>query len=95
MTNYPECEKMQAVKEQSQELGFFLEWLKNRFTLAEMNYNFRAIITDTDDNEESVSGILFPSYKSINQILAEYFEIDLEKVDEEKRQILEEIRSKK
>jgi len=33
-----------------------------------------------------------PPHKSIEEILAEYFEIDLNKIEQEKRQMLEEIR---
>lgn len=38
-------------------------------------------------------GRFFPAPKSITQILADYFDIDLNKIEEEKRQMLESLRS--
>jgi len=29
MANYPECEKLAKVSDESQEIGTFLEWLRN------------------------------------------------------------------
>lgn len=80
---YPECEKLAQVSEKSQELGYFLEWLMQRCVLAEW-----------DESEEGgTDDILYPIHKSIEQILAEYFHIDMDKVNEERAQILKELRS--
>jgi hypothetical protein len=35
-----------------------------------------------------------PAHKPINQILAEYFDIDLDKIEAEKRQMLDALRAK-
>lgn len=95
MSKYPECEKLHAVHEESQKLGYFLDWLMKRYTLAEWDYNFRAIVYDREGNEDRWNSVLMPVHvgeNKINSLLAEYFHIDLDKVEEERRQILEELR---
>jgi hypothetical protein len=42
---------------------------------------------------ESWRGELIPVGKSLTQILADYFEIDLDKIEHEKRQMLDEMRA--
>ena len=74
---FPENEKIKAVKEKSQAIGEFLEWLEEKkihlVTLkGEHGYN--------------------PVYTSTENLLAEFFNIDLDKVEEEKLQMLEELR---
>ncbi|KKL85599.1 hypothetical protein LCGC14_1953110 [marine sediment metagenome] len=75
----PECDKIVAVQEKSQEIGDFIEWLGNKKDLHlcfwENQYNYRMNTT-------------------IEKLLAEYFEIDLEKVENEKQAILDELRKK-
>jgi len=80
---YPECEKMSKVKEQSQIIGEFLDWLQNErgITLAEYGSGL--------NNQH-----LYPIYKTIEKILAEYFEIDLDKVEQERRAMLDVLRKK-
>ncbi len=78
---YPECEKMQGVKDKSQAIGEFLEWL---------NYEKHIILATAGDEENS--GDLSMIHYSSEELLAEFFEIDLKKVEKEKQQILKEIR---
>jgi len=85
MNKYPECEKLEKVSEESQKIGAFLDWLQN-----ETKY----IIAEYSDDEEG-EALLFPIHKAIEQILAEYFKIDLNKVEKERKQILEDIRKQK
>lgn len=73
-----ECEKISAVKEQSQICGSFLEWLQEKGVVL-------ASYHEHDDE-------LYPYRYSIETLLAEFFEIDLEKVEEETRAILEKLR---
>lgn len=76
----PELDKMKDVQPQSQIIGQFLDWLfheKHR-TIAE--------IPDGMEKWQPVGG-------SIESILAEYFEIDVSKVENERRAILESIRA--
>ena len=70
MSKYPEHEKLGAVKNESQIIGEFLEWL-----LAE-----KLIICEEDK-------LIFSG-----KLLAKYFDIDLEKLEEERRRMLEEMR---
>lgn len=75
----PECEKLRAVKEKSQAIGEFLDWLSSQgIVLAAWN-------TDGCDRLELRRG-------SIEELLAEYFNIDLDKVETEKRALLDDLR---
>jgi len=73
---YPEHEKMHSVKEKSQAIGEFLEQIQSE----------GLVICDYHEHEWS------PISKGIEQILADYFEIDLNKIEREKRQMLDEMR---
>lgn len=75
----PEIDKMKSVNPQSQAIGEFLVWLQE-FKGVSMVHT----IEEEDDCEKEV-----PYYFSIEKLLAEYFEIDLKKVEEEKLAILE------
>lgn len=74
---YPECKKMAAVKNESQAIGSFLDWLEGE----------DLFICNLEKEEYR------PIHTTIEKLLAEYFEIDLDKVEEERRQILDELRS--
>ena len=85
--NYPECEKLAEVSPQSNVVGEFLDWLSNEKNLT--------ICTYTEDEDPMVLGdcsSYYPYHYDTEQLLAEFFEIDLKKVEEERRQILEDIR---
>lgn len=91
-----ECERMVAVKDKSQAIGQFLEWLQEEkgVHLAEYHRHTRACL---DHEAHLVCGLLEDhsvrwSY-SIERLLAEYFNIDLDKVEQEKQAMLEEIRN--
>jgi len=88
---YPECEKLHAVHEESQKLGYFLDWLLGEYgmTLCKFEEAQYDAVLDVDYPEG-----FYPTYERINTILAKYFNIDMNKVDEERAQILEELRSK-
>ena len=74
----PELAKMKSVQAESQIIGAFLDHLGQAgLCLAEYN--------DRDQ--------LVPVGKSIEQTLAGYFEIDLQKVEKEREALLEHIRS--
>lgn len=67
MSNYPEHDKMHAVKAESQAIGEFLEWLGQRRSK-------------------------LPDESEYNYLLSEFFEIDLTKIEDEKRDILRKAR---
>jgi len=77
---YPEHDKIEALKKKgidTQEYGYFLEWLKNKYSLCKYWNEIESYL---------------PEHTDVNLILAEYFEIDYNKLMEEKEQILEEFR---
>lgn len=77
---YPECEKMVAVKDQSQAIGEFIEWLQDTKGM------FVCELIE-GDNEY---GEYIPSCFSKEKFLAEFFNIDLSEVEKEKCQMLNE-----
>ena len=103
-----ELEKLEDVSERSQAIGEFLEWMfgtKNYHIakyLTDEEY-------ESEDNVYWVDGLyekeqfkrheigkeeLMPIHIDIEKLLAEYFEIDLVKVEEERRETLKEIMEK-
>jgi hypothetical protein len=92
---HPECDKLKAISEKSQAIGEFLEWL-----LHEKGFNLTQIHRHTDDCYdnagekicEMLDGHYYPAMYHIEDLLAEYYDIDLKKVDKEKDQMLEEFR---
>ena len=78
----PECERMRAVKDQSQAIGAFLEWVRSTkgWTLTEP-------WTDEYGRESRI-----PASFVMEDLLAEFFKIDLKKVEEEKCALLDHIR---
>jgi hypothetical protein len=90
---YPEHTKLQALQGESQKLGDFLTWLREEqgvtlCTLEEGRVLRGALGRDTRDD---------PSYqpwgKNIEKVLALYFEVDTERLESEKRAMLDEIRA--
>lgn len=79
MADYPEHEKLKAVKDRSQCVGEFIEWLGE---------NNMAVCEFTGGNIDH----WWPTGKPIRKLLAQFFEIDEEKLEAEKRQMLEEQR---
>lgn len=101
----PECDKMLAVKEKSQAIGEFLEWLQS----GEVEQNlpmkrsiflaaYRVKCEDRhgemlDEEDWTLSDVYIdPFMYNTERLLAEFFGIDLEKAEKEKRALLEEIR---
>ncbi len=100
MTEYPEADKVSAVKDKSQSIGLFLEWLfSNGNTLCRWQ---DTVYYDKDGNiiDDGLSGWYtnepsgyYPVHININELLAEYFHIDLDIYNDEKLQMLEELRT--
>jgi hypothetical protein len=78
MSKYPECEKMVAVQDKSQAIGEFIEWLQHY-----KEYEICHICPE--------EGEYAPIYFSTEELLAEFFEIDLKKVEKERRKMLKEL----
>lgn len=82
-----ELEKISAVKEKSQAIGEFLEWARSEgFFLASWQH--------FGNPEPEGYDRLVASNKTTNQWLAEFFEIDLNKAEEERQALLDEIRAR-
>jgi len=75
----PELDKMRDVREKSQLIGNFLSWLEEeKYCIGVWNIRY---------NEYE------PTRLSIEKLLAQYFEIDLDKAEQERSQLLESIRN--
>ncbi len=81
MTKYPEHEKLKALNGANQTVGDFIEWLFGKYELAEWN-----------TNQELSEDELVPAHRSRDGLLAEFFNIDQNRLEEEKRAMLDEIR---
>ena len=79
-SRYPELAKAAHVAEETQIIGDFMDWLESQkcIVLAEPSHDYG-------------SDQLMPTWKSADQLLAEYFGVDLKKLEEEKVAILKEI----
>jgi len=77
--DYPQHEKMEKITHKSQAIGEFLEWLKGRYEIAEW---------DTGGQRDQLQIVR----KRTEELLAEYFEIDLDLVEREKLEMLDKIR---
>jgi len=75
----PELDRLSAISEKSHIIGGFLEWLCEDHTIC---------VWDEP-------GEYFPTHKSIEKLLAEYFNIDLKKVEKEKSALLDTLRKAK
>lgn len=75
---FPEHEKLKLIKDKSQAIGEFLEWLG-----AEKGLHVAQWISEHR---------LMPANYSTEKLLAEFFDIDLDKLEDEKRAMIEEQR---
>lgn len=86
MTNYPEHEKLEKVKEETQAIGQFLEWLNSKKKIILGSYFKDADNLNTDLQEMRMI------YVQHEKLIAEFYGIDLDKLEQEKRDILKSIR---
>jgi hypothetical protein len=98
MNEYPEHEKMVKIKGNAQTIGEFMEWLGiKRIILCRYHDHTDACFGPKDNLgiRENMCGYrnddLSPIYVEITDLLADYFRIDLKKIEEEKHQMLEEL----
>jgi uncharacterized protein with NRDE domain len=85
MTEYPEHEKLMKIKDKSQTIGDFLEWLGSEKEI------YLCSLVKYEGMKEQLQYI----QKRKEDLLAEFFKIDLAKLEAEKQQMLETMRSKK
>lgn len=109
MTDYPECEKMIAINEKSQVIGEFLEWIQsgeadnskfNRpiflaaFAIVTTYHDLNDVEKDFPEDEWEVGERIMRFSYTTEMLLAKFFKIDMNKVEKERRAMLEEIRRK-
>ena len=75
---YPEHEKLKKIQKESEACGSFLDWLTGEKGIVLSEYS-------EDDK-------LYPAHIGIAKLLGEYFNIDQNKLEKEKLQMLENIR---
>lgn len=104
MSDYPatpELDKIRAHRDKSQEIGSFIEWLDTEARFGpQSGEGRRAAIRAQKLNNSPVKLCLFdeawgewrPVGLRIEEMLARYFEIDLDAAEEERTAILEHIR---
>jgi hypothetical protein len=85
----PELDKMKSVNEKSQAIGEFLD-------LFLPEKGIRLMRLEQPQGDETIEECRYvPVNQSVEKLLAEYFEIDLNKCEKERRAILEHIRAQK
>lgn len=86
MTDYPEHEKLRPNQGKSQTIGEFLDWLLN-----ERGVQILKLLPKPEDTTDWGWGIHhYGPVGTIQDLLAEYFDIDQEKLEAEKRAMLAE-----
>lgn len=94
MIDTPELNKRLAVRKESQIIGEFLEWATSN------GYHFTKTVILTAESpslfSDKVHEYDVPHERpvAIEDALADYFEIDLDKVEQEQRALLVEVRAK-
>lgn len=88
----PEHDKIKRVQDSSQAIGAFLDWLTNskHFVIAKWEKS----VNDDDEEVETLEPARFGQYGMIETLLAEYFDIDLKKMEMEKQAILADFRKR-
>jgi len=84
MSEYPEHDKLVQVRDKSQAIGEFLDWLQNERDIVLAEYHEHAM---------SRKDVLLPAHAHIETLLGEFFEIDPEKLENEKQYMLEQLRA--
>ena len=85
-----ELEKINDVHERSQAIGEFLEWLysSKKYCIA------RSLTDEEEESDEWEEDALIAVQAPTEELLAEFFKIDLVQAEKERRELLEQIREK-
>lgn len=85
MSGYPEHDKMAKIRSEADTIGEFLEWLEGE-NLAVCGFR--------EEAERWVPGWSATGWRGgIEKLLARYFDIDLAKLDDEKKDMLRRLRA--
>lgn len=105
----PELDKMSAIKDRSQIIGDFLEWLKERnIELCHLHqcgehcdrrscdvrdqYVPGVVLTKEEAVAEKLAGQQLKTARSTQDVLAAYFGLNMDAVEDERRALLDHIR---
>jgi hypothetical protein len=80
----PNCEKAHQVHDQSQAIGEFIEWLQDE----------KGILLAQWEKGRVAVQRLMPAHKDIQRLLAEFFDIDYDEMQQEKDRLLEYVRQR-
>lgn len=94
-----ELEKMRAARDESYTLSRFIDWLdESGYAICEQRDFEDTSLTDVltvvtgVELEPGSTTMWWPIHKSFEQLLADFFDIDLNKLEEERRELLENLR---
>jgi len=82
----PEHDKVDALEGANNTVGAFLEWLNSRYTLCVWGEEFDEETGDYD------GGTLYPAYPKTEDLIAEFYDINLDAYYKEKDAILNAVR---
>jgi hypothetical protein len=89
----PECEKLTSVSQFSQKIGEFLDWIAQTHGVVFSKYHTHSDEGCYDEEGNRTCGVrtddLDRFFFDKEKLLAEFFEVDLEKVENERRALLE------
>lgn len=80
--NTPTLNRMLEIQEVSQLCGEFLDWFLHRYTVFDRRQSRETPFADVMGNSD---------YINKEQLLAEFFDIDLEEAEKEKQRLLEQV----
>lgn len=83
MSDYPEHERLKAISDKSQAIGEFVEWLGGA----------KGIVLAENIGSRGWDSGLVPTGRTITALLAEFYEIDLDVIEHEKRAMLDALRA--
>lgn len=81
MSLRPEHQKVKAIQAHSQQIHEFVHWL-----------NDKGIILAQETNDSEAEETYYPVYTKLTDLVAEFFEIDLNQLEKEKLDMIEEMR---
>jgi len=98
MNEYPEHDKLMKVQANSQACGEFLDWLLGRYTIGEYHEHTDACWPPDENHTERrrtcgySDDVLYPAGIDVRKLLAQFFGIDEDKLEDEKREMIDQLR---
>lgn len=93
MSDYPEHDKLALVKDETQAAGEFVDWLATKGIFLAKRYMFTVGDEVTEDVGECRYESVAPVATPLTSLLAEWADIDQNKIEAEKRAMLAAIRA--